>query len=152
MANFWPQALRHRKYRTALGALLIFCLIAFLFLGPPTFGPSTQNRIDVAPEACTTPVTPNNDILPFAACHINKKVPEKARLISWCNYLLLQTSYLLDVGSSILRVWIWWTECLVSSWRTIFFHRAPGDESRISQKLDQPTFWKSRGRWMVYTR
>lgn len=81
MANFWPQALRHRKYRTALGAIVIFSLIAFVFLGAPTFGPSTQNRIDVAPQACTTAVTPNNDILPFAACHINKKVPEKARLI-----------------------------------------------------------------------
>jgi hypothetical protein len=81
MANFWPQALRHRKYRTALGAVLIFSLIAFLFLGAPTSRPSAQNRIDVSPQACITAVTPNNDILPFAACHINKKVPKASRLV-----------------------------------------------------------------------
>lgn len=73
MSSLWMQSLRHKRYRSAVIAALIFTCLMLMFAFPK-YGKAGKNQITVSQQACSTTIAENQDLIPYAACHIKKQV------------------------------------------------------------------------------
>lgn len=87
MSYNWSLPFRQRRNRTTLVAALVISCVLLYWIGFPSSG--SQNVITVSPQDCYRVIAENEDLLPYAACHIKKQVS----LMEW----MLQLSYFLFI-------------------------------------------------------
>jgi hypothetical protein len=71
MSYNWSLTLRQRRNRTTVVAALVISCVLLYWIGFPSHG--SQNVITVSPLDCYKVIAENEDLLPYAACHIQKQ-------------------------------------------------------------------------------
>lgn len=81
MSNLWTPTRWNKRYRFALVAAVVFTVTCLYMLAVSKSSHFQANRITVSEQACSSQVTENKDLLPYAACHLMKQVLYSLRLI-----------------------------------------------------------------------
>ncbi|KAG2183479.1 hypothetical protein INT43_006485 [Umbelopsis isabellina] len=71
MSYIWSLPLRQRRNRTTVVAVLAISCVLLYWIGFPS--PGSQNVITVSPQDCYRVIAENEDMIPYAACHIQKQ-------------------------------------------------------------------------------